>query len=543
MRLPWMNNNAIFDTCTVGVIHLNDESVIVYANAYASKVCRVGEKLVVPSFGKDPVEFLNGYYYVAESATKDHRVLWFHNVTERYELETILFHTLEQALDAVVVIDHNNNVTFYNDASEKLWGFTREEVMGKNVNILVPMAHKANHDQYVNNNRTSGHNKIVGTSRDVPIETKDGSVKYGNLALAKIKVNGHIMYTAFVKDVTAQVQQREQLHLMSLVADQTTNSIIVTDEKRRIVYVNKGFERLTGFSSAEVLGKNPHEVQQRHHPQYGDYAELESAVRKGESFHGEIVNYRKDNSFYWVSITVNPVKDTHGKITHYIGVEIDITETKTQNLEFQKRFEVIDKKNGIIEWDLSGKITSVNNYMLERIDHVSRVPLPELLGEELSRHILAGNNVSGEFNLDGVGGKKFHFHGYFAPIVDHTGKLLKIITYATDISHQYDIARVTDEEMQYVLSETKKVGDIVNMINTIADQTNLLALNAAIEAARAGEQGRGFAVVADEVRKLAMQSGASVEKIRALVANTLTHVESLATSLRELNHHDNIHKE
>lgn len=543
MWLPWTNNNEVFDKCTVGVIHLDSSNFIIYANAYALKQCTIGDRLDVPSFSNEPVKFLDGYYYLAESSTKNHRVIWFHNVTERYELETILFHTLEQALDAVVVIDHHNNVTFYNDASEKLWGFSRNEVMGKNVNMLVPMAHKANHDNYVNNNRTSGHNKIVGTSRDVPIETKDGSVKYGNLALAKIQVNGHIMYTAFVKDVTAQVQQREQLHIMSLVANQTTNSIIVTDASRKIIYVNQGFETMTGFKKEEVLGKNPKEIQQKQHPQYGDYTAMENALRNGESFSGEIVNYRKDNSYYWVSVTINPVKDNHGKITHYIGVEVDITASKTQNLEFEKRFEVIDKKNGIIEWDLTGKITYVNQYMQDRIDHVFRVPLTDLLGAELSSHILSGNNISGEFSLQGVGNKMFHFHGYFAPIVDHAGKLLKIITYANDISHQYDIARVTDEEMKYVLDETKKVGEIVNMINTIADQTNLLALNAAIEAARAGEQGRGFAVVADEVRKLAMQSGASVEKIRHLVANTLKHVENLASSLKELNQHDDIHKE
>jgi len=117
--------------------------------------------------------------------------------------------TLEVAVDAVVSIDENNNVTFFNKAAETLWGYDRAEVLGKNVKMLVPAAIRGEHDNLVNRNRTTGQNKLVGSARDIQIPCKDGTQVWANLSLSKINVDNKITYTAFVKDIREEKAMRE----------------------------------------------------------------------------------------------------------------------------------------------------------------------------------------------------------------------------------------------------------------------------------------------------------------------------------------------
>lgn len=123
----------------------------------------------------------------------------------------LLQHAVENALDAVVLIDSNNNVTFFNAAAEQLWGYRRDEVLGKNVKMLVPEQHRAGHDELIDRNRNTGVNRIVGTSRDLQLVRRDGSTASVSLALSKMKVGNSWVYAAFVRDISSEYAALDNL--------------------------------------------------------------------------------------------------------------------------------------------------------------------------------------------------------------------------------------------------------------------------------------------------------------------------------------------
>ncbi|MFC4699647.1 PAS domain S-box protein [Glaciecola siphonariae] len=569
------NENAILMQAVDAVVSIDENNCVIFYNNAAEnlwgytreEVMNQNVKMLVPSMHRSQhdgyvnknretnVDVIVGISRDVEVETKHGQKVWcnlsiskvptkkgFHytaflkDITEQRESLARIDQTLEQCLDAVVTIDDSNNVVFFNKAAEALWECDRSDVLGKNVNILVPDAIKSQHDQMVNSNRNGGADKIVGKSRDVSFKTFSGKEIWANLSLSKVQLDHSVYYTAFVKDITEERANRERVKLLSLVADGTKNSVIICNANGQIEYTNNGFTDFTGYEFDEVVGKKPGSFLQGPHTDKATVARISEHIKQGRHFYEEILNYNKAGQSYWISLSVSPVFDENGKVAKYVSIQANIDSTKKRALENDVKIEALNKANIVIEWSNNGELMLANELCLTTFSvqnvHELQSTLANLfqcLSQEQKEALLSGQSMQQELKFVGAGGRQVLLSVVLSPVADETGKVAKILMYGSDVSQRNAVLNETHEAMTQVL---EKIGSIIQTINTISSQTNLLALNAAIESARAGEAGRGFAVVADEVRNLAGSTTESANEIGSLIGETKQHVDKLASYIQ-----------
>ncbi len=455
---------------------------------------------------------------------KKHYTAFVRDVTKEREARETMFQTLEQALDAVVCIDEHNNVTFYNAAAARLWGYQRDEVLGQNVKMLVPKVIQSQHDSYVNANRTTGKDKIVGTSREIKIERKDGKVLWGQLSLSKVILENKTLYTAFVKDVSEEVTRRQEREMLSLVANETDNAVIITGPEGFIQYVNNGFERLTGYRLAEVTGKKPGSFLQGHETDKNTIERIRKHIREKSPFYDEILNYTKNGEPYWVSLSINPVFDETRQVKNFISVQANITAVKQMALDFTRKLNAISEALVLLEVKADGQLISANSLLQQKLgaacspQQFSEIVFNSLSAEQ-KQELEKTGFVSLRVDIEQQG-LNLSIDSRLCSLKNFKGQITQYVYFGIDVTDRKLAVSQTQTSMQGVLKVSETISGIISTINGISEQTNLLALNAAIEAARAGEVGRGFAVVADEVRNLAANSRSASNEIDKLVKET-----------------------
>jgi len=322
----------------------------------------------------------------------------------------------------------------------------------------------------------------------------------------------------FATNVTDDVAKEKRFNMLSLVADRTINSVIITDAAGRIEYANPAFETVTGFAIADVIGKKPGAFLQGPLTDPATVKRISAKLKTRQACYEEILNYTKKKEPYWTSISINPIYDEQQQLSKFISVQTMITDTKLQANESAARLAAIEASNLVLEWDHSLNLISINERTretlnLETVEQAKAIPglhgkvlFSSVELEQLSsRHDLPKTL---HFELAGV---TYQLEGVVRAIFNIQGELSKLVIYASDTSAR----KGTLEMMSNALEQ---IDGIANSIAKVSDQTNLLALNATIESARAGDAGRGFSVVASEVKTLAQSSARLSTEIAQLIA-------------------------
>ncbi|MDN0086113.1 CHASE domain-containing protein [Yersinia nurmii] len=180
--------------------------------------------------------------------------------------------------------------------------------------------------------------------------------------LIRQQVSGRNRAEMLARNMTADLER------LALVAKNTSNAVVITDVKRNIVWVNEGFERITGYSQAEAFGKSPGRLLQCSNTDRGVASQIKVALDAGEPFKGEIVNCTKSGQEYWIELEIQPRYNDKNEPIGFMAIESDISERKAtyQRLEaaLRENNALLSTLNlhGIISTaDRDGIITDVND--------------------------------------------------------------------------------------------------------------------------------------------------------------------------------------
>jgi diguanylate cyclase (GGDEF)-like protein/PAS domain S-box-containing protein len=145
--------------------------------------------------------------------------------------------------------------------------------------------------------------------------------------------------SVFFRDVTRGKQSEEALRLRERAVESSVNAILITDARQPdnpIIYVNPAFERITGYSAAEAIGRNCRFLQHNDQEQ-PELEKVRAIIRDQREGHAVLRNYRKNGEIFWNELYIAPVKDDRGAVTHFVGVQNDITESKTYQEQLERQ--------------------------------------------------------------------------------------------------------------------------------------------------------------------------------------------------------------
>ena len=438
-------------------------------------------------------------------------------------------------------------------------------------------------------------------------------------------------------------------------------AIIEFDLNGKILDANDNFCQAMGYERSEIVGQHHRMFVDPEYAKSAEYREFWAALGRGVFESREYLRYAKGGREIWIQASYNPVTDRSGRPVKVIKVATDITEAKRKAMEDDGKLVAVSRSQAVIEFDLQGNILTANKNFCAALGY----DLAEIKGRHHSmfvdpdfakspdyqafwERLRGGEFIAGEFKRVGKGGKAVCIVASYTPILDHTGKPIKFVKIATDLSERMadvgelgkglsalahgdlvqrierrfgysleqlrvdfnnsveklqrtmrqvgdnaeairsgsgevrsaadDLSRRTEQQaanveetaaaveevtasvkesasraeeagvlvnrtrvsaeksgevvrqaiaaMGEIEESSRKIGNIIGIIDEIAFQTNLLALNAGVEAARAGEAGKGFAVVAQEVRELAQRSADAAKEIKTLINTSSQQVKA-----------------
>jgi PAS domain S-box-containing protein len=384
----------------------------------------------------------------------------------------------EAAQDGILILDVNTGrIIDVNPFLTKLLGFSHGEMVGKTVGEMSPFKDIVSNQAMLERLQKAGYVRY----HNLPLETRDGRKIAVEFVSNVYQAGDKKVIQCNIRDNTDYKLTEEKMRQLSQAVEQSPVSVVITDTKGIIEYVNRKFSELTGYSLAEVVGKNPSILKSGECPA-ATYQEMWARITSGGTWSGEFHNRKKNGELFWERAVISPVLDASGEATHFLAVKEDITERKRAEAALIRLAAIVESSDdAIIGKDLNGIITNWN----KGAEKIYGYKASEMVGTSIMRLIPADRHDEENRILETIkrGESMKHFETLrqtkdgrlidvsvtTSPIRDVTGKIIGVSKVARDITER--------RKLEAQFRQSQKMEAVGQLAGGVAhDFNNILAV-------------------------------------------------------------------
>jgi len=445
---------------------------------------------------------------------------------------------------AVIAFDMEGKILDANENFLRTIGYTLNEIKGQHHSMFVDARERGSSeyrtfwDKLNRGEYDAGQYKRIGKGgKEVWIQASYNPIK---------DVNGkNIKVVKYATDITEQKMRNADFE-GQLAAIGKSQAVIEFELDGTIRSVNDNFASLMGYSNNEARGKHHNLLVDAATSSSADYRAFWAKLGRGEPEAGRFKRFAKGGREVWLQASYNPILDANGRPFKVVKYATDVT---AQILMSQQLELAVAQTQTVVKAAIDGDLTArvpttgksgeiealckgINSMLETTTELVKRVKTAAAEVQTGAEEISKGNlNLSQRTeeqasSLEETASSMEEMTSTVKQTADNAGQANQLAMAARQQAEKGGaVVSSAVSAMGGINAASRKIADIIGVIDEIAFQTNLLALNAAVEAARAGEQGRGFAVVATEVRNLAGRSATAAKEIKALIQDSVAKVD------------------
>jgi PAS domain S-box-containing protein len=376
------------------------------------------------------------------------------DVTQRIKSKNLLKQSEERnriimnsSLNAIVTIDNTGKITFWNNQAQTIFGWRKEEVLGKTLNeTIIPKRHKKGHEQGLKYYIKTGKGPVLNKQIELPAINNQGHEFPIEISIIPLEQNGEVFFCSFMQDISERKKTETKLKFQeekyrNIIANMNLG-LIEVDNNEIIQFANQSFANISGFEIDELIGLNPSKTFV-----FGENIEKVNSKNKlrekGVSDVYQIPVKNKRGELRWWAIGGAPNYDDKGKLVGSIGIHLDITEQKQMEIELEN------------EKLKAEQASRAKEAFLANMSHEIRTPLNGIIGflRELGRQNLTELQ------------KKYVENSSVA-----SRHLLSIINNILDIS-KIEAGEMSLEVEDFVFDNV--IGNVVNVLEPLAKKKGL----------------------------------------------------------------------